>query len=140
MMGHSWLSHAQVTCQVAGVCLCCYPIDWINAGSAWLLLWCLLGAVTGIWALLHNRAGNVGVYPELKPNSELITTGPYQYVRHPMYSSLSLMMFGVAGYNGRLQNSLGLAMVILAVVSKAIREERFLKQRFPQYQMYLRKL
>lgn len=137
-MKPNWLSHVQVAAQLTGVVLACYPVGLVNRGSPWWLVLCLAGLVFGLWALFHNRLGNFGVYPEPKPHAELITTGPYRLVRHPMYTALVAMILGVSAYNGHLLNVLGLGLVIVAVAGKAVREERFLRTRFPDYERYAR--
>ena len=42
----------------------------------------------------------LGIYwsttPQLKEGHSLITTGPYGYIRHPMYTSLSIIFIGFA--------------------------------------------
>lgn len=135
-MKPNWLSHLQVFVQLSGVVLSCYPVGLVNRGAPWWLLLCLAGTVFGLWALLHNRVGNFRVYPEPRAGAELITTGPYRLVRHPMYTALVVMMIGVAGYNGHALNAIGVALVIIAVATKAVREERFLAVSFPEYRGY----
>ena len=133
---HPLQSHALVACQFGGLALACWPVGLLNRGSIWVLLLCALGAALGLYTLWHNPVGNFSVYPEIKPKARLITTGPYRYIRHPMYSALMLMMLGIALYNGHWLNGLGLAMVILAVVNKARVEERLLPAFFPDYPDY----
>jgi len=130
------LSHIQVATQLTGVALSCYPVGLVNRGAPWWLLLCLAGTAFGLWALFHNRIGNFRVYPEPRPGAELITTGPYRLVRHPMYSALIVMMAGIAGYNGHALNAAGLVLVAVAVTGKAIREERFLAGHFRDYRNY----
>jgi protein-S-isoprenylcysteine O-methyltransferase Ste14 len=51
------------------------------------------GAAFGVWARLTigmNWSGNV----TFKEGHELIQSGPYRYVRHPIYSALLLMGLG----------------------------------------------
>jgi protein-S-isoprenylcysteine O-methyltransferase Ste14 len=135
-MKPNWLSHVQVAAQLIGVVLSCYPIGLVNRGSAWWLVLCLAGTLFGLWALNHNRIGNFRVYPEPRPDTELITTGPYRLVRHPMYTALFVMMLGIAGYNGHVLNAAGLVVVAMAVVTKANREEQFLAGQFAEYEDY----
>ena len=52
-----------------------------------------IGLLLGIWALRHNQLGNFNIQPKIKKDSNLITTGIYGYIRHPMYSSVIIMMF-----------------------------------------------
>ena len=90
------LSHLLVLLQIVGVSLSVWPVGMVNRGPALALALCALGAASGLYALAHNRLGILGIYPELPPDAELITSGPYRWVRHPMYTSLMLMMFGIA--------------------------------------------
>jgi hypothetical protein len=88
----------------------------VNRGLALALALCALGAASGLYALAHNRLGILGIYPELPPDAELITSGPYRWVRHPMYTSLMLMMFGIALYNLHIINLLGVVLVASVVL------------------------
>ncbi len=137
-MKPNWLSHVQVSAQLIGVVLSCYPVGLVNRGAPWWLVLCLAGAGFGLWALFHNRIGNFRIYPEPRPGAELVTTGPYGLVRHPMYSALMVMMIGIAAYNGHLLNAAGVVLVAVAVIGKAIREERFLGEHFRGYRDYAR--
>ncbi len=86
--------------------------------------------------LCYNKIGNFSVYPEVKNEATLITIGPYHYVRHPMYSSLIVMMIGIALYNYHWLNAFGVVMVAVAVIKKANKEEKLLLIRFPEYANY----
>lgn len=93
-------------------------------------------ALLGGWTLAHNRPGNFGIFPEPRPAAKLVTTGPYAWVRHPMYLAVLLFAAGfVAGWRGVAHLA---AFALLAVVlhAKAAREERLLRLRFPQYAAY----
>ena len=130
------MSHLLVVLQALLLVLSCYPVGLHNAGSAWFLSLCFLGAVLGIVVLWHNKLGNFSVYPEVKAGAKLITSGPYRYVRHPMYDALILMMVGIAGYNGHWLNYLAAAGITLVVLAKAFMEEGLLAQVFPEYSAY----
>jgi protein-S-isoprenylcysteine O-methyltransferase Ste14 len=43
-----------------------------------------------LWTLFHNRLGNFNIRPTPKSFGVLVTTGPYQQIRHPMYTSVLL--------------------------------------------------
>ena len=55
----------------------------------------LFGGVVGLAALKENRVGNFNVRPDIREGCILITSGIYAYVRHPMYSSVLIMMAGI---------------------------------------------
>jgi hypothetical protein len=44
------------------------------------------------WTLRHNKLGNFNIRPIPKACGSLVTTGPYRWVRHPMYTSLSVIV------------------------------------------------
>jgi protein-S-isoprenylcysteine O-methyltransferase Ste14 len=63
-------------------------------GVAGVLL-CALGIGSAIWARLY-LGRNWGMPMSRKKRPELVTTGPYAFVRHPIYSGLTLAMIGSA--------------------------------------------
>jgi len=54
-----------------------------------------IGVSVGVLALSKNKLGNFNIRPNIKENCSLITTGIYSYIRHPMYTSVLVSMFGV---------------------------------------------
>ena len=83
-----------------------------------------------------NLNKNLTPFPTPKGNSTLITTGVYQYIRHPVYAGI---LFMVAGYGVYSQNTLRLLISIVLLVlfiSKAAYEETLLIKKFPEYRHY----
>jgi protein-S-isoprenylcysteine O-methyltransferase Ste14 len=73
----------------------------------------------------------------LKEGHELIRSGPYAYVRHPIYTGLLVALLGTAVACGELRALIGLAVVAAAFVRKLRIEERFMRESFPeQYARY----
>jgi protein-S-isoprenylcysteine O-methyltransferase Ste14 len=66
----------------------------------------------------------------------LVTTGPYRFVRHPIYTAVCLFAF--AGALAHLSVvSLGLALLVLFGALARMRcEEHLLLQRYPEYSAY----
>ena len=56
---------------------------------------CVLGIALAVWARVH-LGRNWSSHPNLKEDHELITSGPYQLVRHPIYTGISAAMLGTA--------------------------------------------
>ena len=103
--------------------------------SFWWLFIVASGAV-GLWTFRHNRLGNFNVIPDIKENARLVTTGPYQYIRHPMYSSLFFVMLGVVCYWSHRLNWLFLTLLILVLYLKASKEERLWCDHHEGYSCY----
>ena len=100
----------------------------------WILL--IVASFTALWIFRHNQVGNFNVVPEIRENAKLIITGPYRFVRHPMYSSLILFMLGVVLYHFNWINVLALSIMIVAVALKALKEERLWSHHDTEYLSY----
>lgn len=106
--------------------------------AARLLLGAGLGM--GLWAIVTMmRLSRLRVMPEPASGARLLTVGPYRLVRHPMYSALLLSAAGLT--LARPTPVRGALLVVLAVDLwlKLSREERFLRQRFANYDEYARR-
>ncbi len=68
------------------------------------------GIALAVWARLH-LGSNWGMPMTQRVEPELVTSGPYRFVRHPIYSGLLAAMLGTALVN----NLLGLIVVAVLV-------------------------
>jgi protein-S-isoprenylcysteine O-methyltransferase Ste14 len=87
------------------------------------------GVALAIWARRH-----IGEFwsarVTLKEDHQLILSGPYARVRHPIYSGLLLAMVGTALFVGEWRALVGVALVFVAHWLKARREEALLAGQF----------
>lgn len=89
----------------------------------------LAGLAVMLWArVILGRNWSAGV--TLKKGHELVTSGPYRWVRHPIYSGLLLMALGWAVWRGRYSGFWGLAVLLLIFWIKARAEEQLMIQHF----------
>ena len=91
-------------------------------------------AVTGlIVALIARRtlAGNWSRAVAFKEDHELITTGLYHYVRHPIYTGVLLMILATALSVGTLSAGIGFVIIVLGLWFKLRAEEELLTVHFP---------
>jgi protein-S-isoprenylcysteine O-methyltransferase Ste14 len=104
----------------------------------WPLALALLAAaaVLGLWTLGHNRWGNFNIRPELRAGARLVTSGPYRWIRHPMYASVLLGLAGLVGIDARGWRIALLAALAAVLLVKAAREEDHLRAAFPEYAGY----
>jgi protein-S-isoprenylcysteine O-methyltransferase Ste14 len=95
------------------------------------------GLALAVWARAYIGR-NWGTPMSQKTDPELVTSGPYRWVRHPIYSGIILAMIGTAV---GLSPAWLVPVVILGgyFVYSATREERYMTERFPEtYPVYKR--
>lgn len=106
-------------------------------------VWAGLGVQTasgalGIWArrlLGRHWSGEITI----KIDHELIRSGPYRFVRHPIYTAWLGMFAGTALASGQMHALLGFAMAAFAYWRKIRLEEANLRRAFgPEYEAYRR--
>ena len=94
-----------------------------------------LGIVIAIWAAIL-LGPNLTPLPKPKPSGQLIQTGLYKLVRHPIYFGVILVSFGWAGIEQTVY-TLVLAFILLIFFDlKSRQEERWLTQKFSEYAEY----
>ncbi len=107
-----------------------YPFVPISAATEWFgAAVTVAGLLLAVWAR-RNLGGNWSAMVTLKEGHELIRSGPYRRIRHPIYTGILLAFFGTAIGIGRVAGLLALAIVWLSFWVKARREESFLAQEF----------
>jgi protein-S-isoprenylcysteine O-methyltransferase Ste14 len=130
-------SHILVLLQFSGIVLSVFPVNHTGSHHKYFLIFSAAGLLLGVITLMYNKIGNFRVYPEIKPGGRLIITGPYRFVRHPMYTSLILLLAGMTLYLNHLTNYIGLVIVIASVFLKSKREEQLLIKIYPEYMEYM---
>jgi protein-S-isoprenylcysteine O-methyltransferase Ste14 len=94
------------------------------------------GLLFAIWArayLGRNWSGNVTI----KVGHELIRSGPYHWVRHPIYSGMILAMIGTAINKGQLLGFIAVVLLWIGFSLKSKIEEQFMITTFGQeYEQY----
>jgi protein-S-isoprenylcysteine O-methyltransferase Ste14 len=91
-------------------------------------------AVWARWYLGANWSGMVTV----KVQHELIRTGPYRYVRHPIYTGLLLAIAGTAVALGEWRDAIAFGLAFFAFIVKSRVEEQWMGETFPEYASYRR--
>ena len=89
----------------------------------------LLGLALAVWARLY-LGRNWGMPMTRKDDPDLVTTGPYRWIRNPIYTGIIVAMIGT---------TIAVSLYWLAAVAvlggyfvySAVHEERYLTERFP---------
>ncbi|MGC1463197.1 MAG: isoprenylcysteine carboxylmethyltransferase family protein, partial [Terracidiphilus sp.] len=77
---------------------------------------------------------------EVAPNQRVISTGPYAWVRHPMYAGALVMLFGTPVALGSWWGMLMSIPMTLVIVLRLLDEEKFLQRSLPGYTEYCGKV
>jgi protein-S-isoprenylcysteine O-methyltransferase Ste14 len=102
-------------------------------GSALVALGVAL-AVTAARQLADARA--LTALPLPRPGGELVQTGVYRHVRHPIYSGIELAAIGWGLAYASPAALIGAAVLFAVLAMKAAREEAWLTARHPGYAAY----
>lgn len=101
---------------------------------------CITGLLIMIWAREHlgkNRSRNIVIQQE----HSLSTSGPYRYVRHPVYSGCLLSMFASALIVGQVFSFIWVIICVYGLSLKSQQEEELLTEQFPdEYPAYKEKV
>lgn len=98
------------------------------------------GMLFTVWARVHLGRNWSGVVT-IKEGHELIDTGPYALVRHPIYTGLLVAIFGSAMARSEWRGALAVLISLAALWHKLRLEERWMSERFgEQYAAYRRRV
>ena len=88
-------------------------------------------------AYRENTYLSPAVRIQLEREQTVISTGPYRYVRHPMYAGVIPFIFGTSLLLGSWYGVLGGCFLILLIARRAVLEERTLREELPGYAAYM---
>ncbi len=91
---------------------------------------CVAGLAFAVWARLH-LGRNWGTPMSLREGHELVTIGPYRFVRHPIYTGILSALLG-SGLAAGPMWFLIFVLVCPFLIYSAWTEERMMAQQFPE--------
>ncbi|MBO0759160.1 MAG: isoprenylcysteine carboxylmethyltransferase family protein [Bradyrhizobiaceae bacterium] len=106
-----------------------------SAGPVFGVVMVALGLGFAVWARRH-LGPNWSSIVTLKEGHALIRTGPYGYVRHPIYSGMLLALLGTAVVIGEWRGLLAFALAFASLAFKSRVEEGRMREIFPEYDQY----
>jgi protein-S-isoprenylcysteine O-methyltransferase Ste14 len=122
------------------------PRAWLHIeifpASLWIQVLAILITAAGIGFAIWARAylgGNWSSAVTVKVGHQLVQTGPYRWVRHPIYTGIILGLLGTAMAQHKLGGLVAVALFYLGFKIKSKIEERTMVGTFgPQYEDYRR--
>jgi|SRR4051794_16867053 protein-S-isoprenylcysteine O-methyltransferase Ste14 len=114
---------------------------WSHAATVVVLLGNALVLIggTGVWRVFRENSFT-SARIELASDQRVISTGPYGWVRHPMYATALVMMAGIPIALGSWWGLLALAAMMPALIWRILDEETFLAAGLPGYAAYKQKV
>jgi protein-S-isoprenylcysteine O-methyltransferase Ste14 len=101
-----------------------------------------LAAILGLSGLILFTKGLTDLGQSLTPlpyprnDGQLVESGVYGLVRHPVYSGVIFVAIAWALYQQSLSHSLGALALFIFFAAKAKREELWLTEKYPNYAGY----
>lgn len=116
----------------------------LPAGELWqrnVLTFVIAGVLIGVGVLVAGAGGMrlgsaLTPTPIPKDGAELVTTGVYRFVRHPIYTGVVLAALGLVVLGASAGHIVGWIALFVVLSIKASGEEAMLAERHPGYEVY----
>src|ERR1700758_3965440 len=89
----------------------------------------VVGLLFAVWAR-HHLASNWSSAVTIKQGHELITTGPYALVRHPIYTGILAGFLGMAIAISQVRGFIVFLLIFLVLWAKLRKEEEWMRSQF----------
>lgn len=99
----------------------------------------ILGYALGSWALIENKFFSGVVRIQTDRGHQVVTTGPYRFIRHPGYSGSLLVYLVVPLFLDSLWAFIPTVLLFGVVFLRTSLEDRTLQEELPGYREYTQK-
>ncbi|HET7116384.1 MAG TPA: isoprenylcysteine carboxylmethyltransferase family protein [Hanamia sp.] len=105
---------------------------WVQLAGIFLSV---IGIIISLASVLTLNK-NLSPFPTPKQNAELIQSGIYKYIRHPIYLGILFFALGFSMYSENTLRLLIFFTLLILFRFKAGYEEKLLQDKFPNYTTY----
>jgi len=109
---------------------------WI--ARTWLALEVAAGVLL-FWAVAMMGLRKLQISPAVPADAQLLTRGPYRWIRHPMYTAVLLGMGALVLERLTWERAVLWLSLLAVLLSKLMFEESLLNTRFPDFAAYCRR-
>jgi protein-S-isoprenylcysteine O-methyltransferase Ste14 len=112
--------------------------ETLSMAAAWAgVVLCMLASAVVGWVMAVNRHAETTVRIQADRGHTVVTTGPYRFVRHPMYVGCILMFAGFPLIWGTMKWTwIWSAALALVFLYRTVLEDRTLRAELPGYEQY----
>lgn len=96
----------------------------------------IIAILIGLWAIQTMHLGHFNIVPDPMPDIELVTDGPYGFIRHPMYFSILLFFIPLVVINLNWVSAAIFTALFSTLFIKLSYEESLLVDKLPHYKIY----
>ncbi|HEX7419007.1 MAG TPA: isoprenylcysteine carboxylmethyltransferase family protein [Thermoanaerobaculia bacterium] len=99
-------------------------------------------SITSFFMFFLTFRENSWLSPAVRVQTErehtVVTTGPYRYVRHPMYAAALVFIAATTLLLGSWYGLIGGMVIVIAMAIRSVAEERLLRTELPGYDTYMK--
>ena len=117
--------------------------SWSSLGNEWIIpggILIILSGMLATWAMAENNYFSSVVRIQDNREQTVVTSGPYQYIRHPGYLGAILYYLGTPMVLDSWISFFPVLIIIIGFIFRIQFEERTLKEELDGYERYTQKV